>query len=400
MNFDRRILAIAQGLTVLTPVLMLAGPAPLDIAAALVGALFLLHATLVRDGQWLRQRWVQLVLVLWLAMCLRNLFTDDPLAQLGRSLVWIRYPLFAIALGYWVLRDDATQRCLWLMLAASVVFLILDAFWQYATGTDITGRPAQYLYDGAVRLTGPFSNPRVGITIVWLFFPLLLPLLQDVAWRSRLFACALLVGGLLAVYLSGERTALLLFLLGLLVCGLGYKPFRRFGLLCGLLVAMAAALLTWKDRTLLTRHVDRTWQELQHFGDSSYGRTWGAAWHIWQAHPLFGVGSKGFQKECKAPDYGATDATSLEQRCPMHAHNIYLEWLVEFGLLGTLLFVTLIATWFRDRPRVVTPLVLGLGITLLLRFWPVSVTPSQFVAWSAVPFWLVLGWWYALGPKR
>lgn len=394
MRFDRTMQVGAQWLTILTPLLMLAGPAPFDVSASLVAVLFLLHAAVTRDGACLRERWMQIALVLWFAMCLRNSFTGE-ISNVIRSAVWIRYPLFAAALAYWVLRDETTQRRTWGALFAAILFLIADSFWQYATGTDITGREVQHLYGGAIRLTGPFSNPRVGVTIVWLLFPLLLPLLQ----RRPLHGMALAVAAGLAVYLSGERTALMLFLVGIGLSFLLVRSARRAWGVVVLAVLAIGGVLSWKDSTLISRQFQVTWTEVQAFSESTYGKTWGAAYHIWRDHPLVGVGSKNFQSTCKQPAYGPTDEQSLTQRCPMHAHNIYLEWLVEYGLLGGLLVAAWMLAIMRDAWRGMTPVALGLTVTLLLRFWPISVTPSQFVAWSAIPFWMVLGWWYALRPK-
>lgn len=394
------LLTISQWLTVALPLLMLAGPAPIDIGAGLVTILFLVHTVIARDTAWLRMRWLQVAFLIWIYMCLRSLFLEDMAAAFGRSFTYLRFPLFAAALACWVLPDKKIQAWLWRSLAVAIGFLILDSFWQYAFLTDITGREAQRLYNDVIRLTGPFSNPRVGVTIVWLFFPVLLPLLADGRTPRRILAIGWMVGGAAAVYLSGERTALLVWLLGMALSLCLCASTRRLMIVGGVLVALALASLSMVDSKLLTRQFIETRDQIVRFEDSTYGKAWGAAWEISRAHPLVGVGSKHFQQECRKPAYGLTDLDSLQLRCPLHTHNIYLEWLVEHGIIGFGLFMALLAAWLCDLRAsraiwLAQPLLLALVITLVMRLWPLSVTPSQFVSWSALPFWLVLGWLYA-----
>lgn len=395
------LLAIARWLTILLPVFLLAGTAPLDVCAIVIAVLFLAHSIIARDFAWLHVRWVQWAGILWIYMCLRNLGAPDVLEALGRSGSYIRFPLFAAALAYWILPDARTRRRLWYVLAACLVFLIADTGWQYVHGTDITGRAIIPIWGGAVRLTGPFSSPRVGITILWLLFPIVLPLLAQGKARWRMLAGMLMAGGGAAIYLSGERMALLLWLGGILLSLLLCTSARRWCIVAILSATATLALLSSQDATLLKRQYTETRVQMEAFGNSVYGRTWNAAVAIGRNYPVWGLGSKQFTPECKKPLYGLTDKESLELRCPLHAHNMYLEMLVEFGLVGVALFLLLISAWVRDGCSSIArwraePLLLALLITMALRLWPISVTPSQFIAWAAIPFWMALGWFYAL----
>ena len=83
--------------------------------------------------------------------------------------------------------------------------------------------------------------------------------------------------------------------------------------------------------------------------------------------------------------------------CPMHPHNVVLEWLVYYGAVGLALFVVVLGLWLRmawqHRQTIMADaLCCGLFITLCIRFFPIASTASQFTAWSAVPLWLCVGW--------
>lgn len=389
----------ARFLTILCPLLIVAGPAPGDVAASIIAIFFLLHSALTRNWQWLQTRWVQLLLVLWVYMCARNLLLPETHAVL-RSASWLRFPIFAAALAFWILPDAGTRDWLRKTLIAAVAFLAFDTLLQYATGSDLLGRES-FPYQGGLRLTGPFGNPRVGVTILWLMFPAIFWCVGHAAPRIKVAGALLGIAAALAVFASGERMALLLMIISF-GAALLFLPRARYAMLLVAVVGLSIGwFMTHNNPKLQQRQVNATKEEVTAFGESAYGQTWKSSLHIGMAHPLIGIGSKQFQPVCKQPAYGATDDYSLRQRCPMHPHNLYLEWLVEYGLIGLGLFIAAVICWGR---LALTgwhvwwkePLTTGLLITMGARLWPVSVVTSQFVSWSAVPFWLIAGWLLAV----
>lgn len=390
---------VGAALTCLLPVALIAGPAPLDVVATSVVVLFLVSSVVHKDFSWIRTLWFQLALLLMAYMTLRNAFGEDPLAMMSRSLTWIRFPLLTMALSYWILKDRLVGNILWSLFVAATVFLILDTLWQYLNHYDIFGREALELYNGALRLTGPFSAPRVGITIVWFLFPILLPLIFSKKPQYKIVGLSIFVAAVIAVFLSGERTAFLLLGLGMFFTGIAHiKCWRAMVILFFIIGGLTAALVL-HDKPLSERYWLNTRTEITAFASSTYGRTWLSAIAITKEHPLFGVGSKQFAVECRKSKYGSVQPSMLEQRCPMHTHNVYLEWLVEYGLLGLFLCGAMIGgilSTYSSRElksNLGQPIVLGLTLAFIIRLWPISVTPSQFVSWSAIPFWLIIGSW-------
>lgn len=388
---------IVRGLVVLLPPLLLFGPAVSDGAVMLIAGLFLLRSARLSDWGWMRADWVKIGVALWLYICARDYFTHD-LGPWQRSLGWVRFLLFAAALQWWLLPDAATRKRLLTSMAVTVGFLVLDTLLQYWRGTDLFGRPAVDFEGAALpRLTGPFSNPRVGVTMLWLMFPALLAGMLHERPHVRLLGFAGAALAALAIYVSGERMANLLMLTGFGVSFLLIARLRKPLLLSALLAALAGAWLGMNDPLLVKRQIELTRNEIAGFWQSPYGQTWVSAWKIGKEHPLAGVGAKQFRAECRKPEYGATDKEALIYRCPMHTHNIYLERLVEHGAIGLALFVMLLAALFWPvlknwRQWYADPVAVGLVLTLALRLWPINAQTSQYPAYSAVPFWLFVGW--------
>ncbi|HET7577992.1 MAG TPA: O-antigen ligase family protein [Bacillales bacterium] len=73
-------------------------------------------------------------------------------------------------------------------------------------------------------------------------------------------------------------------------------------------------------------------------------RIWENSVQIWNNHPLFGVTPFGFQHE-----YDLMTGRSIA-----HAHNIFLAYLSDYGILGELAFLLLIVTFLYKFVRVLT----------------------------------------------
>lgn len=391
--------AIATWLVILSPVLVIAGRAPTDIGLSLVAILFLAHSALTRNGSWLRERWVQVALVLTAYMCARNLMLADPDKAFTHSLVWIRFPVFAAALAYWILPDETVRKKFIYSLTAMLVFLAADGAFQYITGTDIFGRETVY-YQLASRLTGPFSSPRLGLTMAWLFLPAVLFWLSVTARdvRSKHFAASVLfyVSMLVIIFISAERMA---FIFSAFSSALAFLLLRRlrpvlFGV--GILSILIIAALAVYQPGLVGRQYGQTSHEVTNFTQGSYGKSFAEGWQLTMNHPFFGVGGKHYSKACDH-EIKANDATAF---CGLHPHNFYLDWFAEYGFIGAGLMIALIALWFARafchwRVILSDTVLTALFIMLIIRFWPLAAVTSQFTVWSAYPQWLVVGWFLA-----
>ncbi|NTU77637.1 MAG: hypothetical protein HGA90_07505 [Alphaproteobacteria bacterium] len=210
---DRLRLA-ARILTVLQPVFLVLGRAVADWSLGICVVLFLIHSFRNRDGAWLRERWVQASLLLWGWLFIVALGAHDPGAAFVHAAGWIRFPLFAAAIVFWIMDRDWLRFFL-IVTGATLVFVACDTLLQYVVGQDLFGNPIS----DAHRLTGPFPKKMVGIYLARLAFLPLIPVFAA-AVAARRKGLIAVVGGaglvvFLAVLLSGERMATLSLLLGL-----------------------------------------------------------------------------------------------------------------------------------------------------------------------------------------
>jgi O-antigen ligase len=67
---------------------------------------------------------------------------------------------------------------------------------------------------------------------------------------------------------------------------------------------------------------------------------WQAGWHMFEDHPVTGVGIGNFN--ARYPDYYVRETFRVSQG---HAHNFYIHMLAENGLIGLAIYLTLILSF-------------------------------------------------------
>jgi len=396
---------VCRWLMISIPAMLVLGPAPADVAATLIGLSFLWHSFHNRAWSWRHLPWVKAALGLWILMLFLSLFAYDTGQAYEKAVPWPRLVLFAIAVQCWLLDDVWLRRLIWATTAV-IGLVAIDTLWQYGTGTDLLGHP-QY---GVDRLNGPFNRPKVGIFLAKFYFPAILGLMaisQFATTRKRgpipvILAILLGIAIAITVFLSGERMALIMIILGLGLGGLVLQGMLRKMLIVlltgGVLVTSTVAVF---KHDLVNRQIDSTLEILTHFKDSPYGHLWHNSLHLVAQRPWTGLGLRNFKLACDDPEMAIPD--TYKERCGTHSHNIYIEWLTETGLPGLTGFIFLVVLWGRYawlgwRTGRARTMLAGPSIAISLMLWPVATTGSFFTNWNEVLFWLLLGW--MLGVSR
>lgn len=176
-----------------------------------------------------------------------------------------------------------------------------------------------------VRSIGTFSNPNLLVAFLVLALPFALAWVLAQKGTTRTVGWVVIVAGYLAVLTTLSRGGIIAAIVGLGCFLLLRTPTRSrlLGVLGGIVVVVAGAVIA----AVLGRAVGlRT-------------DVWGAALWVASHNPLgVGLGRAG-------PSISAADPGD---RVYQHAHNLWLNWLVEGGWLALLavIAVTVMAAWF------------------------------------------------------
>ena len=402
---ERFALNTAVACVLILPLALLYARALAEILIGVTDALFLLHVAISRDRAFLRWpfTWAAVAWLIWTIAC-----SAMGTGGLVLALVLFRLPLFAVALGAWVLTAPQTRKFLWRSVAAATCWIAIESWQQYLTGRNLFG--VQRWGDGA--LTGPFNRPRAGPAMILILFPVLLPAASALV-ASR--ALALKAAGILLAFLGaatvlliGQRMPSALLLLGLLLAGL---LLPRLRLAAGAAILLGAALLAASPvlaPDTYQKLIVRTHQQLENFVYSPYGELWVRAAVIAEQHPAAGLGLDGFRRGCSdpravqgLPALGVTlaEAKMATDACNIHPHNYYLEQADNGGIPLLVLFTAMIAVaWLalaRGLRQGLDPLRAGLLVGFTLAFWPAASTSALTSMPNAGWIFLLLGWGFA-----
>lgn len=383
------------------PVLVLVGRSVLDIAIVVIASSFLLYSFYWRDFEWLKARWVQVALLFCLFMVCNSFFAQDPAHALANALPYIRFPVFAAAVSYWLIRERWELEWFLVILVGTAVFVAASGLYEFFTGYDFSGNPKVGAY-----LSGPFETSKVGTFLVKFGLPALLGLFAVALRRGITGSSAALMGaGLFMLFavitlLSGERMASLLLFFFLFLIFLTIAELRKLIFWGGVAFAIIAAVILVTNPSLKNRYIDTTLKDVGHHQVEkrfNYKEIWILSLEMFKDHPLFGVGNRNFQRVCLNEEYNPY--LHGHAGCKLHPHNIYLELLVDTGLVGTLLFLTMVFFWGRMVFQAGLPeegrLILLSGlISVVIILWPLAAGMSVFsnfyggMAWMMIAFML------------
>tara|TARA_R110001583_G_scaffold96819_3_gene241448 strand:+ start:160913 stop:162214 length:1302 start_codon:yes stop_codon:yes gene_type:complete len=395
-KIERRLHVAALVFLCLIPTFLLFARAAADISLVLVAVLFLVRSTLRRDWAWVRQIDIaMLLLALLMLVAVVAPFGEYPGKNFSRGLIWVRFVVFYAAVTRWVLVDKAAIRAVCYATFAALLVGALDAFYQFITGYSLLG--GQGMVANGNRLTGPLDRPNIGSYLSKLAFGVmaLAFVAREQLGDKRLLTvgAGVMVPVLAVIFLSGERTASVLTLTGLVAVVIGlFISGGRARVLSIFLGAVGVAgigfLLSASDR--IAGRVAALGTVVSDYSDSVYGQLVLTGWRFFTENPLTGIGMSSFEKVCRAQQ----PPESLEFGCYPHPHNIYAEWLASSGLVGTLPWLVFVGLIIWAGVRLIRPghqqtVLAALYLaTVNLSLFPFAATQSAFSNWPAILTWM------------
>tara|TARA_B110000008_G_scaffold6581_1_gene6473 strand:+ start:21743 stop:22978 length:1236 start_codon:yes stop_codon:yes gene_type:complete len=382
------------------PILLIFFRGIADLTVLFIGLFFLFKSYKSSNWQWVKQKWFVFSLIFWFYLLLINspLSINSSESTLY-SLAFIRWPLFAMAISMWLMNNNLSQKYFLMSLAATLLFIMLDVWWQYIFNYDFFGNPRYSLTPE--RLTGPFrDNPMPGIFMARYLF-LLLYLGYFIKYiqtpiKNTIFIFLILLLGILSIYITGERMALIIFISGIIFVSIGlffqYKEIRKYIFFGLFLIISFLALAQQAFPELNNRMITDLLYKLSNFSSSDYMQVFNSAYAVWIENPIFGAGFHQYREACIELGFWGSGGGVC-----MHPHNISLELLSETGIIGFMLYYLIIIsiafTLVKDFIHKKNWLLLFLSLNLLfISFFPLIGGMSLFNNWIGAIVWLFVGW--------
>jgi len=321
-----------------------------DICIVLIAILFLCKSYFENEWGWIKEGWFKFALIFFLYCIFINTpLSIDSFISLQYSIFFLRWPLFALALGYWILNDLKSLKIFLVVTFFVSLFLIFDTWYQYILGVDIFGLEK---FPNS-RLTGPFSGPHIGM---WLTKLIILPIFLIIIIRkykdflknkfSTITFFIFFAVFFSTIFITGERMALLMTILSIFTISIGLILSKNISILKMIyfffFMSVAIYLFSIIDPEKTSRVITSTIYKIANWSNSDYGIIWKSALDVWLESPWYGVGLHKYREACESLSIYGTFEKPIRGGVCFHPHNISMQLLSETGIIGFILFFTMV----------------------------------------------------------
>ena len=363
----------------LGPFILLIERSPADVWLSVIALTFAGRSIARREGWWLRVTWVRLAFLFWGVCLVSAAGSPLPAYSLGEAFVWFRFPLFAMAVVFWLGRDKRFVYAM--LLSVGLGMMIMCAI--IAAEISIIGVTGG-------RLSWPYGDLVPGNYLAKACLPafvVVVALATSSDGRTASVAAIIALISIVASVMTGERINFLIRACGGMLAAVVWKPrlYRVVAVFAIEGIAVFSALLATPG--LFQRFVDHFVRQLPTHGDSPYFRAMAPGWLAFEQSPVFGIGPGNLRHLC-----AEVTAGSNFYDCHPHPHNYYLQMLGEAGIIGLVTGVLFLGSiiWvcakpaLRDRGNVV---VATMWIVPFGFFWPIASSADFFGQWNNIFMW-------------
>ena len=377
----------------LGPFVLLIERTPADIWLSVIAIAFVIRSIWLRQGHWLKFIWVKAAFLFWGACIAASCLSSLPLYSLGEAIAWFRFPLFAMAVTFWLSTDRTYLYAMFCALALSTLLMVGIL-------------TAEILIVGAEhqRLSWPYGDLVPGNYLSKACLPVfVVSVALATASTTRVAGIAALFALIssIASFMTGERINFLIRLCAGGLAAIVWKPKPKLVLALVSILCLSIALVLQFNPDMSLRFFNHFMVALPIYPESLYYRSMAPGWIAFEQSPVFGIGTGNLRYLCEA----VIDSSPLFD-CHPHPHNYYLQLLGETGLagfiLGCFLLWSIVWTCIRaamlDRDNVILS---TMWIVPFAFFWPIASTADFFGQWHNIFMWsavaLALASAHALG---
>lgn len=363
-------LGLISILIIVYPFALLTGPFISDTLVVLVSLLFIIRILITKDFNFINKNYNIFFLTLFTYLIFCSLISTNKFLSLESSLFYFRHWLFCLGFAYCIIQNTKILKYFFISIILMIVLLIFDSYLQFFTGTNIIN----YKYDG-FRLSSFFGDELILGSFLFRFFPIIVGVIfyfnsSEKVQLILLIILSIIIGSL--VILSGERTAIFLFILYLLIFSIIKNQFRKLFIYTFFITILSFVIIILTNKNIEKRMINYTLNQflekkvetnaaiiddninVSHIFSNIGGLTLSeiayfsiqhevvyiTAYKIFLDNTIFGIGPKNFREVCKLSQYSTyNDLDTSIDGCQTHPHNIHLQILTETGIIGYLFFL-------------------------------------------------------------
>ena len=311
-----------------------------------------------------------------------------------RNFGFLRFILLFVAINYffYIYKNQNFYLKIWTVI---ILIVILDSYIEYIFGKNILGY-GQDIY--ADRIVSFFKDePIVAGYLNGFFFLILGYLFNFNTKNNKIYTVCIILSliFLICVSLTGERSNTIKSIIGLSIffllnnkLNIKYRIITFLSLII-IIITMISSLdyLKYRYYDNIINPLINTDKREKFLNNNIYIQHYKSGYAVFKNYPLFGVGNKNYRIETNNNRF-----TKKNYFPDTHPHQIYLEFLSEHGIVGTLLFLSIIFFLiFRNIKSCIiskNSLQLGAFSFLMINFLPILPSGAFFSDFNITLFFI------------
>lgn len=321
------------------PLTFIAGSAILVTNILLINISFIILIIYFKDFSFLKSKPIIYLLIFYIYLIFNSTISLNFFIGFERNFGFLRFIILFTAFNYFFLEKDFYKKIFkfWIIIFLIVSF---DVFIEQFSGSNIFGfnYGDRFGTDGVKydRIVSFFKDePIVGSFINGFYLLLFGFLLNELKKHKLIFSFGLLLIFFMAIVLTGERSSTIKAFLGLLlfiffIRQIDFKM-RISIIFCTIILIL---FLLMNLRFVNIRYVSNIPSILT--THTIYFDLYKSGLQVFENNKFFGVGNKNYRIETCLNKTIPNNNKKEYYLCNSHPHQIYLEFLSEHGLFGTI----------------------------------------------------------------
>ena len=389
------------------PLSIIIGPSISLINILFLGTIFLIYASNKKYNNFYSNQTFVILILIYFYLIFNSFIAVDFEKSMPRNFGFIRFILFFLFLNLYIHKYQNIESVL-VIWTTIILIVTLDSYIEVVFGKNLLGygdiykeRVVSFFKDEPI--VGGYLNGFVFIIIGYLSHKLLK---QDLKLKIIFFLSIIFL--LSCILLTGERSNGIKAIFGILLFYLlNQKISLRNKIVSILSVMFFSLVLIFNSDYLKVRYgnqlflliIDKDKRE-KYIESNLYFKLYKSGYAVFKDYPIFGVGNKNYRV---VTSNNVTEKVNENYFVSTHPHQFYFEILSEHGLLGSLIFLSLLFYLVFKYLNVIifskNDIQLGCLIYLIINFLPILPSGSFFGDFNSTLFWINLSLMYACNPK-
>tara|TARA_Y100001970_G_scaffold133625_1_gene164639 strand:- start:849 stop:2105 length:1257 start_codon:yes stop_codon:yes gene_type:complete len=392
----------------LLPVSLLFGTFVSEIIIFLIIFFFLYKMVLLKNFKFLFNSIFYITVLIYCYLLFNLTISTNFDLSFNRSVYFIRFPLLAMAIAYFIKKNNFDSTIIYKVWGATIGIVIFDLYFQYFFGFNLLGfkSPAPY------RLSS-FLGEELKIAHLLIGFAMHVIIFNYVANKNNKIFYLLIIIYLIILLLINERSNAVK---GILIITLSYLLINNIKIkekffVTIIFLSTIFSIIYFNDKVNQRFYNEIKKMKLdnnkvsEYIKKSNYGPYYLSGYEVFKKNPYFGSGIKTFRKVCNDVDLNKyykneTYYKDLHLRkCNSHPHQIHIEILSELGLFGYFLFIIFFIYLFvkafniyikKKNLNILCPI-----LFVFTQYLPLLPSGSFFTNFGAIIFWINVGLIYS-----